>query len=131
MDPAGAARGSIGCSHLTWCGEPHSEQLVGRLEAVAAIEVVLVLDELAHKKSAGPAANRYNAYNSSQVVPCPTSTAGTNDITIDGASTLTATLPLSIANRVISIDLSSYATDFDLSAKQDNLTINAPLNLTA
>ena len=55
-----------------------------------------------------------------------TLTEGADAITIDGGSTLTATLPLSIADGVLSIDLSSYATDFDLSAKQDNLTINAP-----
>ena len=59
-----------------------------------------------------------------------TLTEGANDITIDGTPALTATLPLSIANGVITIDLSSYATDFDLSAKQDNLTVNAPLSLT-
>ena len=58
-----------------------------------------------------------------------TLTAGADAITIDGASTLTAALPLSIADGVISVDLSSYATDFDLSAKQDNLTVSAPLSL--
>ena len=60
-----------------------------------------------------------------------TLTEGADAITVDGTSTLTATLPLSIsASGELSIDLSDYATDFDLSAKQDNLTVYAPLNLT-
>ena len=60
-----------------------------------------------------------------------TLTEGADAITIDGGSTLTATLPLSISSGVISIDLSPYATNTDLGTKQDTLTVNAPISLVA
>ena len=54
-----------------------------------------------------------------------TLTEGADAITIDGASTLTATPPLSITGGVVSVDLSAYATASGLSQATADIAANA------